>query len=258
MENRTRVADFWDEVVDEFLAGGFPLRPPLDRWIKSYVGVGEGAVDHEAFPEPYTGPILGEARGVMLGLNPGTVFPEWQYRDGILAEEARRLGGYRHLVRTTPVCREPWLTQLGPVGYHINRVRLMQRWNDDSSLGDEHLLTFELYPWHSRKVMGTMRPPPDIIDSMIFQPISETGVRHVFAFGAEWFRVLDGLGLEQLALLGRGGQPYGSNVASRTVGIYQGHGDFVIVAEKHSGSAGPPSAAETIILRDALERRGMG
>jgi hypothetical protein len=133
----------------------------------------------------------------------------------------------------------------------------MQRWNEDPSLGDEHLLTFELYPWHSGKVTDAMRPPPDVIDSMIFQPLGETGVRHVFAFGAEWFRVLDGLGLERLALLGRGAEPYGSNVTSRTVCVYQGHGDFVIVAGKHSGSAGPPSAAETALLRDALECRGL-
>lgn len=257
MEHRNRIADFWDSVIDEFLEGAFPLPPPLDRWINAYSGSGEGAVDHDAFPEPYAGPILGDARAVVLGLNPGTSFPAWQHRDGILANEIRSLGGYRHMARTSAVSREPWLSDLGPVGYYTNRLRLMQRWNEDPSLGDEHLLTFELYPWHSRKVTGAMRPDPDIIDSMIFKPISETGVRHVFAFGAEWFRVLDGLGLERVVTLGMGGEPYGSRVASRTVSIYRGEGDFVIVVEKHSGSAGPPSTIETEILREALFARGL-
>ena len=73
----------------------------------------------------------------------------------------------------------------------------MRRWLDDDSLDDGHPFTFELYPWHSKKVTGSRRPQPDIIESMVFEPISEMGVRHVFAFGAPWFHVLDSLGLRR-------------------------------------------------------------
>lgn len=103
-----------------------------------------------------------------------------------------------------------------------------------------------------------MRPDPDIIDRMVFQPISEMGVRHVFAFGAEWFRVLDGLGLRRELTLGKDGEPYPTKVGSRTVGVYRHDGDFLIVAEKHAGSAGPLSASETELLQEALAARSLG
>ena len=38
MSHRERVRDFWDEVVSDFLAGAFPLPPPLGRWIPAYEG----------------------------------------------------------------------------------------------------------------------------------------------------------------------------------------------------------------------------
>jgi hypothetical protein len=257
VEHRRRVADFWDEVLNEFIAGGFPLPPPLDRWIKACDGWRDGEIDFEALPEPYAGPILGTVRAITLGLNPGVVFPKWQHRDGVIAREIRRKGSLREVVRTSVVSREPWLSEIGPVGYYINRLRFMQRWSQDATIGDENFLTFELYPWHSKRVLGPMRPAPDIIDDMIFKPISEMGVRHVFAFGAEWFRVLDGLRLHHELTLGKGGEPYPTKVASRKVGVYRHEGGFLIIAEKHAGAAGPPSAPETEILQIALAGRGL-
>ena len=240
------------------MAGGFPLPSPLDRWIKACEGWGDGVIDFDALPEPYAGPILGDVRAITLGLNPGMVFPEWQHRGGVLADEIKDKGTYHEVMLTSPVSREPWLSRIGAVGYYVNRLRFMQRWNGDQTLGDEHFLTFELYPWHSKRVLGPMRPEPAIIDEMVFQPISEMGVRHVFAFGAEWFRVLDGLGLPLEVTFGRGGESYATKVPSRTVGVYRGSGgDYVVVAEKHSGAAGPPSAPETEILREALAARGL-
>jgi hypothetical protein len=100
------------------------------------------------------------------------------------------------------VNREPWLTDIGAVGYLVNPVTFMSRWLEDDSLGDMHQLTFELYPWHSKRVTAAMRPEPDIIESMVFDPIAETGVRHVFAFGAPWFQLLDSIGLRRVLTLG--------------------------------------------------------
>ena len=111
-------------------------------------------------------------------------------------------------------------------------------------------------PWSLPCSTGVMRPPPDIIDSMVFAPIAEMGVRHVFAFGAPWLRLLDGLGLRRVATLGEEGEPYGSKVASRTVAIYERDG-YLVVAEKHKGAAGPPSVLETAVLREALAIRGL-
>jgi hypothetical protein len=89
-------------------------------------------------------------------------------------------------------------------------------------------------------------------------PISEMAVRHVFAFGAECFRVLDGLSLRREVALGMGGEPYPTGVASRTVGVSRHAGDSLIVAERHAGAAGPPSAPETERLREALDARCLG
>jgi hypothetical protein len=251
MRERLRVADFWDGVVRSFLDGEFPLPEPLDRWVSAYAGRGEGEVDRQALPEPYSGPLLDEARAIFLGLNPGVAIPAYQYRDGVLAREIRMARRHYDVYRTTPANREPWLTDFGPNRHHLNRVAFMRRWAGDESLGDEHMLTFELYPWHSRRVTAPVRPEPDIIQSMIFAPIAETGVRHVFAFGSPWFGVLDRLGLPCVLRLGAGGEPYGSSVASRAISVYEQDG-FYIVAERHSGSAGPPSASETRALKEAL------
>jgi hypothetical protein len=257
VHERRRVADFWHEVVHEFLDGKFPLRPPLDRWFRAYEGSGEGAVDREALPEPYSGPLLGDARAVFLGLNPGVAIPAYQYRDGIVAQEIREAKHHSDVYKTTPANREPWLSDLGPNRHHLGRISFMRRWNEDESLGDEHMLTFELYPWHSRRVMGPMRPHPDIIQSMVLAPIAETRVRHVFAFGAPWFPVLKGLGLRRIRTLGHGGEPYPTRAASRSVAVFEGPGQVLLVAEKHTGSAGPPSADELEVLRDALAERGL-
>jgi len=254
MPHRERVRDFWDEVVNDCLDGGYPLPAPLDRWILAYEGAGDGAVDREAFPEPYGGDLIGHVRSVMLGLNPGVSVPAYQYRHGILAEEIRVAGRYSEVFKTHPVNREPWLSDIGPVGYLVNRVAFMRRWLEDDSLSDEHLLTFELYPWHSKTVTAAIDPPPDIIESMIFDPIAETGVRHVFAFGVPWFRVLDSLDFHRRLTLGAGGEPYGSEVASRTAAVYE-RGDYLIVAVKQNGYAGPPSASEAILLKEALVER---
>jgi len=99
MDERQRIANFWDEVVNEFLDGGFPVREPLDLWFGAYEGSGDGAVDRDAMPEAFCGPLLGDPRSVFLGLNPGTAIPAFQYRDGILAEEIRRVGRYSGVYR---------------------------------------------------------------------------------------------------------------------------------------------------------------
>src|SRR5438128_6692137 len=102
MSERQRVADFWDRVVNDFLDGSFPLPEPLDRWFTAYEGAGDGTVDSEALLEPYTGPILGDVRCVLLGLNPGQSHPEFQHRDGVFAREIRSAGRYRDVFRTPP------------------------------------------------------------------------------------------------------------------------------------------------------------
>ncbi|MDG4823283.1 hypothetical protein O7635_15615 [Asanoa sp. WMMD1127] len=115
------------------------------------------------------------------------------------------------------------------------------------------LLIMELYPWHSTSITAPMAPPPEVIDRFVWQPIADINVTDVFAFGRPWQAVAERLGLPLTASLGAGGHPYGSGVASRAVRTYALPSDQRLVIEWHAGSAGPPSAAETTLLRRALD-----
>ena len=116
------------------------------------------------------------------------------------------------------------------------------------------MVGFELYPWHSTAVTSLMRPDPDVIREFVWQPVAELGAP-VFAFGAPWFFILEkSLGLQVVDRLGPGGRRYPSAVASRSVIVLKNEGGITVIAEKHSGSAGPPSPSETVYLRQALDR----
>jgi hypothetical protein len=116
------------------------------------------------------------------------------------------------------------------------------------------MVSFELYPWHSTAVTGLMRPDPTTIEKFVWCPAVELAAP-VFAFGAPWFSILEkGLGLRVVDRLGPGGREYGSAVASRSVSVLKGDHGITVIAEKHSGGAGPPSTAETVRLRQELDR----
>jgi hypothetical protein len=117
------------------------------------------------------------------------------------------------------------------------------------------MAAFELYPWHSTRITAAMKPDPAIVKRYIWEPIAELGCPLVFAFGTDWFSLLtDHLALKPVAVLGRGGDPYGSRVASRTVLILEGPNGVHVIAEKRRGSAGPPARDETDLLREAVAR----
>ena len=77
----------------------------------------------------------------------------------------------------------------------------------------------------------------------------------VFAFGADWFSILQNpiLGLEVVKRLGVGGVPYGS-VKSRSVIVLRGSDGLTVIAAKHNGSTGPPNPEDTLRLRGAIDR----
>jgi hypothetical protein len=60
------------------------------------------------------------------------------------------------------------------------------------------VLSLELYPWHSRGINGTMKPPADLAWDFVFSPISEMKVRHVFAFSSAWRNIAESLALERI------------------------------------------------------------
>src|SRR4051794_21351013 len=106
------VADFWDRVVADFLAGRPRLPPPLDRWFDSYRPARLGDVQRDAFPEPYIGALReGSPAAVFLGLNPGRADLEFQASDRLFAAEIRSVfGSYSEWAASAPYLRPPWTT----------------------------------------------------------------------------------------------------------------------------------------------------
>jgi hypothetical protein len=132
-------------------------------------------------------------------------------------------------------------------------MEFMRRWHDIPDLGPEAMVSFELFPWHSHGVTAAIRPPREIVREFIWEPIREFGDVPVFAFGAPWFPLLEHqLGLRLVARLGAGGKDYGSTVESRSVIVLEAPTGGLVVAEKHLGSAAPPSLREVERLREAL------
>jgi hypothetical protein len=254
---RTRLAQLWDAEIRRFLNGEPTPSPELQPWCDSYSGTGEGAVDLEAFPEPFLGPLMGSPKVAFLALNPGIAYPEFQYRpDGVFVKELERerytdwAARWRYLDEERPRVE-------GGLRFHRKRRSFMRNWFDDQSLDRSDMLSFELYPWHSKMLSDSLKPDLATVSEFILEPIAEAGIRHTFAFGADWIRVLDGLGLDRIVTLGAGGEPYRSSVESRTFVMFKGSGDNLILVGKQQGSAGPPSPTETKILRQELEARGL-
>lgn len=250
-----RVAAMWDGVVEGFLNGGPAVPQELESWFRSYSGKGAGAVDQDALPEPYLGPIHGRPDAVFLALNPGRSF-DFQKRHGRFAQRIRELGSYSDWAASWPYLDGDWeAVGMPPNRHHQSRLSFLRRWTEDPQKPAEAMVSFELYPWHSTKVTGRMRPDPEVVEANIWAPIADLGCPLVFAFGAAWFPLLESeLKLEVIACLGKGGDPFGSKVPSRSVLVLRGPHGITVVAEKHSGSAIPPNPEETVRLRVAVMR----
>jgi hypothetical protein len=61
--------------------------------------------------------------------------------------------------------------------------------------GDNAIVSFELYPFHSRGVTARIGPGAQIVRQLEWEPIGELDHPPVFAFGAPWFSVAEELGL---------------------------------------------------------------
>ncbi|MDE0209024.1 MAG: hypothetical protein OXJ64_03995 [Boseongicola sp.] len=241
--------------MNGFLAGD-ALPAHLESWRGSYRGRGYGAIEPDAMPEPFLGALAPRPAGVFLALNPGQACLRFQGRDGIFAEEIRRSGGsFAKWAATWPYLRDPWIAANGPNRHHCARLRFLRYWTCDSDLSASAMTAFEMYPWHSTRVTASMKrgDARDMIRQYVWRPVAELGAP-VFAFGAPWFGILKSTPeLRVVARLGVGGRDYGSRVPSRAVIVMQDRDGLTVIAEKHSGGAGPPNRDETAILRDALK-----
>lgn len=245
------VVETWDRIINDFLDGADAAPSAMREWLAGYRGQGRGEVVLDAFPEPWVGSFdRSTCQGVMLGLNPGQAHLDFQARNGTFADEIRSMGAFSKWAATWPYLRDPWVSQKGPNRYHRSRLRFLRDWTADSALDTAAMVNVEMYPWHSTSVTAVMRPDPGIIREWVLNPVRELDAP-VFAFGAPWLDLLPRLGLAEVDRLGRGGRPYRSAVATRTVAVFDLDGR-PLIAEKHSGSAGPPNTHETLLLQEAL------
>lgn len=248
------LTNYWDGVVARWLDGGPAVPDELATWHAGYRGKGHGAVDVDAMPELWHGPLdPTRARVVFLALNPGRSHADYQHRDGVFATEIREeFGSYGRWAASWPYLRQPWEADKGPNRHHRNRLTFARRWFEDPTLSGDSMVSFEMYPWHSTALNTALRPDPAAVRQYVWEPVSALAAP-VFAFGAPWFTLLEkGLGLPVLDRLGAGGRDYGSEVPSRRIHVFEAPGGARVIAAKHNGPAGPPSEAETARLRDAL------
>jgi hypothetical protein len=181
-----------------------------------------------------------------------------QAATGVLADEIRRMGSYRAWAASWPYLRDVWVKHKGSNRHHNSRLEFMRRWWNEPELKAQDMLSFELFPWHSARLTAPIRPDPGVIRKYVFEPIEELGTPPIFAFGADWLSMLgDHLRLPIRARLGVGGHPYPTQVADRAAVAFSLPSGATVIAVKQRGYAGPPSALETVLLREALESVGV-
>lgn len=255
--------DLWNEVAAGWLDGGTTVPDELKPWFDCYTGKGRGEVDPEAFPEPFLGELTSRPAGVTLALNPGEVFPNFQYRDGIFANEIRALGSYSAWAATWPYLRkeEPRLPKGRGFKFHNMRWSFLKNWYHDPHLPASKMLSFELYPWHSTGLTAPiLMASPDVLSFVkryIWEPIVDSGATFVFGVGKDWFPVLRHLADEELLVLGRDGEPCAFNEPTRSVLVCRGPGKMLIIGNRIGNVASPIPAGDIEILQQELLRRGI-
>jgi hypothetical protein len=215
-------------------------------------------VDLDHYPDPYIGDLRGsreEPRLVFLGLNPGIGYDELQGDEGVWTRRIRDAGYSRCFERSPAEDPSTWqqLHNGRDSAYWRNVITFARRWLDDPTVGVQHLLNFEIYPWHSRKVAGRMQPPAHLIDEFIWKPVEEVPVREVFAFGRVWLDVCRQLGLTELATWGPETERVpGSAMSHWRVSLFQRNPGQLIVASSQMGSGAPPGAERVNLLRKVV------
>ena len=137
--------------------------------------------------------------------------------------------------------------------YWRNVVRFARRWLDDEAADVSDLLNFELYPWHSNRIVGTMRPPLDLIREYVWDPVQEVSVDEVFAFGRVWLDVCRDLELEEIGTWGPDTEPVpGSGMKHWRVSLFRLPSGQLVVTSSQMGSAAPPGERRVENLRDII------
>ena len=253
---RQRVSEIWDHVLAEWMEGREVWHSPefedLGRWFHSYAA----RVDLQHYPDPYVGDLLGkrhEPRLVLLGLNPGVGYDNLQARGGEWAEGIR-LHGYSNFHDRIPFQNPVWTRLHGKDSpYWRNLVTFSRRWTQDAEFSPHDVLNIELYPWHSDRVEGAFRPPQDVLDRYVWEPLAELDQQVLFAFGKPWLEVCERAGLARVAWLGDHPDAQAPlPTANWNVVVFALPTGQHVVISWQAGYAGPPGPERALQLRAAL------
>jgi hypothetical protein len=230
------------------------LPDPLPRWRDSY----RGEVDLTGYPEGFLGDLRGEEREprlIALGLNPGVAYPPLQGPNGDWTQAIRRLTYSRSSEHRVPYNNAAWRRRHRGRDSHywVKIVNFARRWLREPQAGVADILNIEMFPFHSRRLIGAITPPKDIIESFVWKPLLEFNTAHVFAFGSDWDPVC-------ADLLGSPTASYGSGWTSLSDAT---NGNWRInvypLAEKRifvswqQGYAGPPGLGNIDELRRVVD-----
>ena len=207
----------------------------------------------DAVPEPWVGDLNAVPPTIVLGLNPGhaetDAADDWHSNQGAIASEIRMSGTYSAWTAAGPFWHAQW--QARNQSYWNARRRFLEGWLG-YALPPGGVVGFELYPWHSVAwSTGAYEVDDSLLDDFVFEPAATAGATECFAFGADWFRVLQKLDVDVVQhLSGRAGDWPAATPSRQVVITRHRRLPMHVIAMKHSGSAGPPKPSE----RDALQK----
>jgi hypothetical protein len=250
---RRELARFWNEQIDCWFREE-PFAVELREWERSVGGKFVEAEDW-AFPDPFTGDLLGSPRLVILATNPGVAIRGLQCRDGVFAQEIKEIGYTRWASKWRYEGEDSPVVVKGRRGFQFNRLRrkFARRFLHDDSIEFRHLLTFELYPFHSRSLAGgSIEVQPHTMQKFLLEPLSELGRQvPVLAIGsAAWSKALDrakDLVEDRQDIKGFRVKP-GRTGPVRWAVLYHFRGGARILVEWHLGGNTPPADEHDIEL----------
>jgi len=247
--------DRWEALTERWLAGEDRLPEPFTSWWDSYRGGGEGQPTRAAMAELYIGD-WDAPKLVTLALNPGQAELSFHGRDGYFADQIRRLGSYQEWARSDPYASKLWEAEnrinplrngRRPNPHRAKLGRFAHRWLGREPKGHE-ILQLELYPWHSTKVTGRIRPPLNVLSEFLWDPLAEVEIDPIWAFGSHFLRVAGDLGFVELARWG--GECF--STAARAAAEFRLPLGQRLVVVWQLGYAGPPGDEDVRRLKALL------
>lgn len=259
MDARKETAALWNREIERWLSGERVVSEELRPWFECYKGRSDrGRPNLQAFPEAFLGDLFGTPKAAFLALNPGPVYPKFQYApDGIFVRELMKqpyttwAARWRYLDPSKPRVE-------GGLRFHSRRLDFLRRWLGDETLNGDSMLAFEVYPWHSQELDDDFdwnEAVRSLLRRYLWDPMAAAGVAYIFGVGADWLELFEDFDLPILGVLGEGGERVPFEKKRRILVSRPAPGTIALAMNNFNRPA-PPNAGDTVVLREALAERG--